>query len=197
MTSVVVISAGVGSPSSTRLLGDAISKSVSEQTEVSSISTFELREHAVSIANAMTSGFANSELSKIMKEVEASDILIVVTPVFKASMSGLFKSFFDIFDENSLEGKTIILGATGGSSRHSLVIDMAMRPLFTYFRSNMVPTSVYAAPEDWSGSALTNRINAASIEAVNSGKIDSRRADNAMKSADFADLLAGVNGNSV
>lgn len=197
MKTVVVVSAGVGVPSSTRLLGDAIAKSINSQESDFKIIAVELREHAISIANAMTSGFTNPELSEIVQQVEKADILIAVTPVFKASYSGLFKSFFDILDNNALEGKTVILGATGGSPRHSLVIDMAIRPLFAYLRANVVPTGVYAAPEDWSERYLTDRIDAAAKEALNSGRIDVRRSDSSMKTVDFASLLASVNGNTV
>lgn len=194
MTSVVVISAGTGVPSSTRMLGDAISKSIANQLPGTQITAVELRDHAVSIAHAMTGGFTNPELSEVVRQVEGADIIVAVTPVFKASMSGLFKSFFDILDNNAVEGKTVILGATGGSSRHSLVIDMAMRPLLAYLRANVVPTGIYAAPEDWSDGYLMKRIDDAAKEAINAGRIESRRADKAMESLPFEEMLASISG---
>lgn len=79
----------------------------------------------------------------------AADGLIVVTPVFAASYSGLFKSFFDVIDPDALSGKPVLIAATGGTARHSLVLEHAVRPLFAYLRAVVVPTAVFAASEDW------------------------------------------------
>ncbi|WP_258073729.1 CE1759 family FMN reductase [Arthrobacter sp. 08Y14] len=153
---IVVVSAGLGVPSSSRMLADQLGQAARRALEASggsaSVSTFELREYAVDIGNNMVTGFAPPKLETLINEVVAADALVAVTPVFTASMSGLFKSFFDVIDNTALDGKPVILGATGGSSRHSLVLDFAMRPMFSYLRAKATPTAVYAAPEDW-GSA--------------------------------------------
>ncbi|WP_181008696.1 NAD(P)H-dependent oxidoreductase, partial [Streptomyces sp. SM12] len=85
--------------------------------------------------------------------VTSADALIAVTPVYNASYSGLFKSFFDLVDPTALAGTPVIVAATGGTPRHSLVLDHAMRPLFGYLRALTVPTGVYAATADWGGGA--------------------------------------------
>ncbi|MBO0898164.1 NAD(P)H-dependent oxidoreductase [Arthrobacter sp. zg-ZUI10] len=153
---IVVVTAGLGVPSSSRMLADQLGQAARRALETSggcaSVSTFELREYAVDIANNMVTGYAPPKLETLINEVVAADALVAVTPVFTASMSGLFKSFFDVIDNTALDGKPVILGATGGSSRHSLVLDFAMRPMFSYLRAKATPTAVYAAPEDW-GSA--------------------------------------------
>lgn len=153
---IVVVTAGLGVPSSSRMLADQLGEAARQALETSggaaSVSTFELREYAVDIANNMVTGYAPPKLEALINEVVAADALVAVTPVFTASMSGLFKSFFDVIDNTALDGKPVILGATGGSSRHSLVLDFAMRPMFSYLRAKATPTAVYAAPEDWGGS---------------------------------------------
>ncbi len=153
---IVVVTAGLGVPSSSRMLADQLGEAARRALETAggsaSVSTFELREYAVDIANNMVTGYAPPKLEQLINEVVAADALVAVTPVFTASMSGLFKSFFDVIDNTALEGKPVILGATGGSSRHSMVLDFAMRPMFSYLRAKATPTAVYAAPEDW-GSA--------------------------------------------
>ena len=88
----------------------------------------------------------------MLTSVTGADGLIAVTPIFSTSYSGLFKSFVDVLDPQSLTGMPVLLGATGGTERHSLAIDYAMRPLFTYLHAVPVPTGVYAASSDW-GSA--------------------------------------------
>ncbi|WP_374953378.1 FMN reductase [Arthrobacter sp. N199823] len=168
---VVVISAGLGVPSSTRMLADQISADVQQRLSAAGadpiIDVIDLRDYATDIANNMVSGYAGPALADVIKRVEAADAMIAVTPTFSASYSGLFKSFFDVLDPKFLDGMPVVFGATGGSSRHSLVLDMAIRPLFSYLRAHTMPTAIYASPEDWGGSGtntLERRIGQAAAE---------------------------------
>lgn len=168
---VVVISAGLGVPSSTRMLADQISADVQQRLSAAGadpvIDVIDLRDYATDIANNMVSGYAGPALAEVIKRVEAADAMIAVTPTFSASYSGLFKSFFDVLDPKFLDGMPVVFGATGGSSRHSLVLDMAIRPLFSYLRAHTMPTAIYASPEDWGGSGtntLERRIGQAAAE---------------------------------
>jgi FMN reductase len=132
----------------------------------------ELRDHARDVANHLLTGFPSPALRQVIDEVVAANGLIAVTPIFKASYSGLFKAFFDVLDDTSLAGTPVLIAATGGTARHSLALEHAVRPLFAYMRSVVMPTAVYAAPEDWSGDtaragatgALNERIHRASAE---------------------------------
>ncbi|MBG0739732.1 NAD(P)H-dependent oxidoreductase [Paeniglutamicibacter antarcticus] len=150
---IVVISAGLSVPSSTRMLADQLSHATSRQLAVlgidAEITVVELRDLAVDIAQNFVTGFAPPALAAAIAQVTDADGLIAVTPVFSASYSGLFRSFFDLLDPKALVGMPVISGATGGSTRHSLVLDFAVRPLLSYFRARTMPTAVYAAPEDW------------------------------------------------
>jgi FMN reductase len=148
---LVVVSAGLGVPSSTRLLGDRLAAVVMERfgAGAAEVQVVEVRDLAVEIAHHFTNGFPGPRLSSGLDAVKAADGLIAVTPVFSASYSGLFKSFFDVLDRDALVGKPVLVAAAGGSARHSLVLDHALRPLFSYLRAVVVPTGVYAASEDW------------------------------------------------
>ncbi|WP_225830400.1 FMN reductase [Streptomyces sp. NK08204] len=150
---LVAVSAGLSTPSSTRLLADRLAESVRAdlaaeghdvRTEV-----IELRELAVAVANHLVTGFPPPQLASAIDAVTGADGLIAVTPVFTASYSGLFKSFFDLIDPDALTGTPVLIAATGGTARHSLVLEHALRPLFAYLRAGVVPTAVYAASEDW------------------------------------------------
>ncbi|WP_435819521.1 CE1759 family FMN reductase [Micromonospora tulbaghiae] len=158
----------------------------------------ELREHAHDVVNHLLTGFAPAALRRTLDEVAAADGLIAVTPIFNASYNGLFKSFFDVVDRDALAGKPVLLGATGGTARHSLALEHAVRPMFTYLRAATLPTAVFAAPEDWAGddgdSALRSRIRRAGAELAE--QVDRRPpatgpADPFALTTDFADLLAG------
>jgi FMN reductase len=81
--------------------------------------------------------------------VEQADILVVVTPVFRGSYTGLFKHFFDFIHQDALIDKPVLLAATGGSERHALVIDHQLRPLFSFFQACTLPLGVYATDKDF------------------------------------------------
>lgn len=154
---IVAVSAGLSSPSSTRLLADRLTAATRERLETEQdrpveVRVIELRELAVDIAGNLVSGFPSATLEEAIGAVTGADGLIAVTPVFTASYSGLFKSFFDLVENTALTGKPVVVAATGGTARHSLVLEHAMRPLFAYLRAVTLPTSVYAASEDWGSS---------------------------------------------
>ncbi|MFD3589487.1 FMN reductase [Streptomyces sp. NPDC058683] len=159
----VVVSAGLSVPSSTRLLADRLAAATVKDTSAE-VEVIELRDLAEDIAHNFTHGFPAPALAAALATVTAADGLIVVTPVFSASYSGLFKSFFDVLDKDALTGKPVLIAATGGSARHSLVLEHALRPLFAYLRAVVVPTAVYAASEDWGAKGLAQRIERAAEE---------------------------------
>ncbi|MFF9062642.1 FMN reductase [Streptomyces sp. NPDC014882] len=160
---LVVVSAGLSVPSSTRLLADRLAAATTGRAPAD-VRVVELRDLAVEIAHHLTSGFPGRELAAALEAVTAADGLIVVTPVFSASYSGLFKSFFDVLDKDALTGKPVLIAATGGTARHSLVLEHALRPLFAHLRAVVVPTGVYAASEDWGAAGLPERIERAAGE---------------------------------
>ncbi|GAA2209379.1 NAD(P)H-dependent oxidoreductase [Nonomuraea monospora] len=147
---LVVVTAGLTQPSSTRLLADRLAEAVAQRAEVE-VRVVELRDLAVDIAGNFVTGFPNTRLREVTEAVTGADGLIVVTPIFSGSYSGLFKSFFDVLDNTALTGKPVLIAATGGTPRHSLALEHALRPLFAYLRAVVVPTAVYAAAEDWGG----------------------------------------------
>jgi FMN reductase len=171
---LVVISAGLSQPSSTRLLADRLAQATRERLEdgerMVEVRVVELRDLATDIANNMVTGFPSAALREVVEAVTAADGVIAVTPVFTASYSGLYKSFFDVLDETALVGKPVLIAATGGTARHSLALEHALRPLFVYLRALVVPTAVYAASEDWGAGGdtrtdgLTTRIARAARE---------------------------------
>ncbi|MEU7636041.1 FMN reductase [Streptomyces sp. NPDC039016] len=171
---LIVVSAGLSTPSSTRLLADRLAESARDELaargHAASTEVVELRELAGDIANHLVTGFPPPRLNAAIDAVTAADALIVVTPVFAASYSGLFKSFFDVIDPDALSGKPVLIAATGGTARHSLALEHAVRPLFAYLRAVVVPTAVFAASEDWGSGGdeytdgLPGRVRRAGVE---------------------------------
>ena len=177
---LAVVSGGLSNPSSTRLLSDRLTAATVEALrrhgDDATVEVVELRAHARDLADNLVTGFPNAALKTAVDTVTGADGLIAVSPIFSASYSGLFKTFFDVLDKDALIGKPVLLGATAGTARHSLALEHAMRPLFSYLRAVTAPTGVFAATEDWAGSGGIDRALA--------GRID--RA-----AGELADLVAG------
>src|SRR4051794_1168827 len=192
---LAVVSAGLSNPSSTRLLADRLTAAavdaLTSRGDDATVEVIELREHARGLADNLVTGFPNQPLRRAVDTVTGADGLIAVTPIFSASYSGLFKTFFDVLDKESLVGKPVLLGATAGvlynsfspppkrgrgaesppprgppagPPRHSLALEHAVRPLFAYLRAVTVPTAVFAAPEDWAGAGGVDRALAGRID---------------------------------
>lgn len=176
---LVVISAGLSQPSSTRLLADRLTAAV--QARVSgetSVQVIELRDLAHDITNNLLTGFAAPKLQAAIDALTAADGAIFVTPIFTTSYSGLFKSFIDVLEPDALTDLPVLIGATGGTERHSLALDYAIRPLFAYLHAIAVPTAVYAASSDWgSEQGLVDRIErgAGELAALMAGSTRSTR----------------------
>lgn len=210
--SLVAISAGLGTPSTSRLLADQLADAtrvqVSARGEATEIVLIELRELASDLATMMATGMAPSALDEAFEAVRAADGVIAVSPVFQASYSGLFKMFFDALPQASLDGAPVLLGATAGTARHSMVVDVAMRPLFAYMRADMVPTGVFAATDDFGGAddfnarvrraaeELADRMvrQADAVVGFRANSFEDSSAQSLTPARGFADMLKGHSG---
>jgi len=200
---IAVVSAGLSTPSSTRLLADRLTAAtvaaLADRGISATVEVVELREHARDLADDLLTGFANEPLQAAVDTVIGADAVIAVTPIFSASYSGLFKTFFDVLDKDALVGTPVLMGATAGTARHSLALEHALRPLFAYLRATVVPTAVFAAAEDWAGageagSALSDRVTRAAGELADlvAGRPPAAPVDPfADPTTSFEDLLRG------
>ena len=202
MTRLAVISAGLSVPSSTRILADRLAAASVSALGASGagpveVDVIELRPLAHALADNLLTGFASGELAEAIETVRRADALIVVTPVFSASYSGLFKTFFDVLEPDLLTGVPVLIGATAGTARHSLVLDHALRPLFSYLHATVVPTAVFAASEDFGETGLETRVerSAGELAALLSGapRVRARSIeDEFAEPTPFEDLLRGA-----
>ena len=167
---LAVISAGTSDPSSTRLLANRLADRSSElaachgRTVTSSV--IELREISADICTALISQLITPRLQTAITALGEADGIIASTPVYKAGPSGLFTAFIDILDDDLIIARPVVLAATAGTARHALVVDDQMRSMFAYLRALTIPTSLFAAPEDWGDPDLNKRIDRAAVEFV-------------------------------
>lgn len=165
---LVVVNGGTSDPSSSRMLADRIAQKaiahLATQGITATARAIDLGPLAGDIAHAIVSGTPEGRLADAVRILADADGVIATTPVYKGGVSGLFKSFIDILDNDLLIATPVALAASAGSERHALVIDDQLRPLFAFLRTLTVPTSVFAAPQDWADPALGKRIERAAIE---------------------------------
>jgi FMN reductase len=199
---VVVVSAGLGQPSSTRLLGDLLATAtvdaLLEGGAEAAVEVVDLRELAHDLTNTLLAGFPTGGVRAALDTLAAADAVVAVTPVYQGSYSGLFKTFFDVADRDILRGTPVLLAATGGTARHSLVLEFALRPLFTHLSAVTVGTAVFAASEDWGAAGgaeqgLSARVRRAGAElaALAVARVSSGPRDPFGDPVPFEDLLAG------
>ncbi len=173
---VLAISAGMSQPSSTRMLVDRLAAATTQRAtaagiELEPIDVIELHDLAPELISAEISRVNGTKVAHAMEQLEAADALIVVSPIYNAQMSALMALFFEVADDAIVRGKPVLLGATGGTARHSLAIDHSLLPLFHYLHALVAPTSIFAATDDWG----------------TPGRLDERTAH---ASASFVSLLA-------
>ena len=99
--------------------------------------------------------------------VESAELLVVATPVYRGSYAGLFKHFFDLVDQDALVDVPVILGACGGTARHALMLEHALRPLFSCFRAQSVPTALFASGDELSeDGSVSSELSARAAQAA-------------------------------
>lgn len=165
---LAVVSGGTSDPSSTRLLADRIAGGVAALAERRGhrvvTTVIDLRELAGEISTALVSQLIGPRMERAIDVLGRADGVVAAAPVYKAGPSGLFSSFFHVLDNDLLIAKPVVLAATAGTARHALVVDGEMRAMFAYLRTMTVPTSVFAASEDWADPDLNRRIDRAALE---------------------------------
>jgi FMN reductase len=201
--SLVVVAAGLGQPSATRLLADRLATATQRHLDANGVEprtqVIELRDRAQDLANHLLTGFPSPALRGCIDSVLGADGLIALSPIFSASYSGLFKTFFDVLEHDALAGKPVLVAATGGTPRHSLALDHAFRPLFAYLNAAVVPTAVFAAADDWGtagevpGGGLVERIDRAARELAGAmaAREPASRTDPFEEPVPFEQLLRG------
>ncbi|MGK5036037.1 FMN reductase [Janthinobacterium sp. LB3P118] len=145
---LVAVSGGLQRPSKAAALAEHLMDLIADEV-LCEQRLVELGQLAPQLAGATWRSHLPDTLERELAAVEQADILVVATPVFRGSYTGLFKHFFDFIDQDALIDKPVLLAATGGSERHALMIDHQLRPLFSFFQARTLPLGVYATDKDF------------------------------------------------
>ena len=163
---VLGVSGNITRPSKTRTFVDYIAGQLASRVGAAS-ATFDIQDLGPSLGQARRLAELDPAARNLVERLIAADVLVVGSPTYKGSYTGLFKHFFDLLDPSALRGKPIILAATGGGERHSLIVEHQLRPLFGFFEALTLPTAIYASDRDFSDGALVSEaIRARAQQAV-------------------------------
>lgn len=168
---IVAISGGLNAPSKTEALLQTLVERLAKAIPIQ-VHFIKFSEIAPLLGGAIYRNQLPQQVQDHLAAVENADALIVGTPVYRASFTGLFKHFFDFVEQNALIDVPVLLAASGGSERHALVLEHQLRPLFSFFQAQTLPIGVYATDRDFSpeytvqSELLNERINLAITRAV-------------------------------
>lgn len=152
---LVAVSGGLQRPSKSAALAEHLMELIAEDIPCEQ-RLVEMGQLAPQLAGAVWRAQLPAFVERELAAVEQADVLVVATPVFRGSYTGLFKHFFDFVDQDALIDKPVLLAATGGSERHALMIDHQLRPLFSFFQARTLPLGVYATDKDFADYRLQN-----------------------------------------
>lgn len=152
---VVAVSGSLQRPSRTLVLVDRLLAALGDEVAIDA-RVISLGEIGPQFAGVLYRNQLPAAVEESIAAIESADLLIVASPVYRGSYTGLFKHLFDFVHHEALTDKPVLLAATGGSDRHALVIDHQLRPLFSFFQARTLPIGVYAVEKDFEGYEIAN-----------------------------------------
>lgn len=156
---IVGISGNISTPSRTRSLVESIVHNASQKSHAK-VTLIDIAKIAPELGSTVTYDNFPQVLTNAYQAISEADLIVIGTPVYKASYTGLLKHFFDLLDPKKLVGKVAILAATGGTDQHALVLEYQLRPLASFFGVTTAPTAIFARDNEF----IDYRLNSESIE---------------------------------
>lgn len=166
---IVGFSGNLSRPSSTRRFVETVTEALAGRAGLQ-YALFDIEDLGASLANARSVNDLDAAARRVIRTIIEAEALVIGSPTYKGSYTGLFKHVFDLLDPSDLRGKPIVLTATGGGDRHSLVVEHQLRPLFAFFEAFVTPTAIYASGRDFTDGApspvILSRVDQALNEAA-------------------------------
>ena len=167
---IVGFSGNTTRPSSTRRFVESVTKALAQRIGLAHV-VFDIEDVGPSLLSARSVAELDAQARKLVQTIIEADALVIGSPTYKGSYTGLFKHVIDLLDPADLRGKPILLTATGGGDRHSLMVEHQLRPLFAFFEAFVTPTAIYASSRDLVEGAPSPVIAARVDQAVNEASL--------------------------
>jgi len=152
---IVAVSGGLQRPSRTLALVEQLLEGLTDVVPAE-VRLIELGEIVPQFGGVAQRAQLPANIEALLRDVESADLLLVASPIYRGTYTGLFKHFFDFVHHESLVDVPVLLAATGGSERHALAIDHQLRPLFSFFQAHTLPIGVYAVDKDFENYRVTS-----------------------------------------
>ncbi|WP_235345834.1 NAD(P)H-dependent oxidoreductase [Brevibacterium sp. UCMA 11754] len=174
MMRILSITTSLSEDSTTLKLSNKIIAAATSAAEAAGLSAeadhVNVRNLSSDLTDMALTGFRSENLEAAFAQVAEADVIVTVAPVYKVAPVGLHTLFWQLIDEKALANKPVLIGSTGGTPRHSLAGENVLRPMLSYLKGIVVPTTVFAATDDWGsiegGRSLNARITQASEELI-------------------------------
>ena len=163
---IVGFSGNTTRPSSTRRFVESVTATLAQRTGLDYV-VFDIEDIGPSLLSARSVADLDTQARKLLQTMIEADALVAGSPTYKGSYTGLFKHVIDLLDPADLRGKPILLTATGGGDRHSLMVEHQLRPLFAFFEAFVTPTAIYASSRDFAEGLPSPSVSARVDQAVN------------------------------
>lgn len=164
--SVIGFSGNFTRPSKTRGFVAEIVSEIAARHGLSG-ETFDVVDFGPALGSAKRAQDLDEQGASVLRKLVEADVLVVGSPTYKGSYTGLFKHVFDLIDPSALRGKPVVITATGGGERHALMVEHQMRPLFGFFEALAAPTAIYATDRDFAdGTLVSEAIRARTLQAI-------------------------------
>jgi FMN reductase len=152
---IVAVSGGLQRPSRTLALVEQLLEGLTDALPART-RLVELGELVPKFGHVLQRDRLPAEVESVLRDIETADLLLVASPIYRGSYTGLFKHLFDFVHHDALIDVPVLLAATGGSDRHALAIDHQLRPLFSFFQAHTLPIGVYATDKDFDNYRVSN-----------------------------------------
>ena len=152
---IVAVSGGLQRPSRTLALVEQLLEGLNDALPART-RLIELGELVPKFGSVLQRAQLPREVESVLRDIETADLLLVASPIYRGSYTGLFKHLFDFVHHESLIDVPVLLAATGGSDRHALAIDHQLRPLFSFFQAHTLPIGVYATDKEFDNYRITS-----------------------------------------
>lgn len=163
MPTMVKINGSPTKQSKTGILLDAIEDAI--------VRLIPMESHTISLSDVgheIMCGLTRPDISAggkaLLQLAEQADVLVIGTPVYRASYTGLLKHYFDLIDRDIMRGRKAVVCATGANLMHSLVIEHQLRPLMGFFSIQTPATAIYATSDQFADGAVSNAALMGDIE---------------------------------
>lgn len=131
-------------------------KKIQEQYPEASVTLLDLKQLTLQFSDGRNYLDYSDDTRFVTTTLMDSDIILIGSPTFQASIPGTLKNVFDLLPQSAFENKVVGLVMTAGSTKHFLVAEMHLKPIIHYMKGNLVANYVFIEERDFHQATIVN-----------------------------------------